>query len=65
MKHIKVLKDFATDEQILECLILFEERKMDAAKLLASYMFPKWQITTLEAVNILTNVQKEMSASHD
>ena len=65
MKHIKVLKDFATDEQILECLILFEERKMDAAKLLASYMFPKWQITTLEAVNILMNVQKEMSASHD
>lgn len=65
MKHIKALRDFATDEQILECLILFEERKMDAAKLLASYMFPKWQITTLEAVNILTNVQKEMSASHD
>lgn len=65
MTNTKALKAFATDDQILECLILFEERKMEAAKLLASYMFPKWQVTTLEAVKILMNVQKEMSASHD
>lgn len=65
MTNTKALKSFATDEQILECLILFEERKMEAAKLLASYMFPKWQVSTLEAVKILMNVQKEMSASHD
>lgn len=64
MTNTKALKAFATDEQILGCLILFEERKMDAAKLLASYMFPKWQVSTLEAVKILMNVQKEWSGSH-
>ncbi len=59
MTNTKALRAFATDEQILECLILFEERKMEAAKLLAAYVFPKWKITTLEAVRILLNVYKE------
>lgn len=61
MTNTKALKDFATDDQILECLILFEARKMDAAKMLATYMFPKWKVSTLEAVNILMAVQKEWS----
>jgi hypothetical protein len=66
MKNTKALKYFATEEQILECLILFEQvRKMEAAKLLASYMFPKWQVTTLEAFGILQNVYKEWSGSND
>ena len=64
MTNTNALKDFATEEQILECLILFEQvRKMEAAKLLASYMFPKWQVTTLEAFGILQNVYKEWSVS--
>lgn len=65
MINTEALKAFATDDQILECLILFEERKMDAAKLLAYYMLPKWHVSTLEAVNILIDVQKEWSVSHD
>ncbi len=61
MKKTNALKDFANEEQILECLILFEGvRKMEAAKLLAAYMFPKWNITTLEAYKILQNVYNEM-----
>ena len=60
MKNTKALKDFVTDDQILECLILFECRKMEAAKLLASYMFPKWRVSTLEAVKILINIQNEL-----
>lgn len=59
--YTKALKDFATEEQILECLILFEQvRKMEAAKLLAVYMFPKCQVTTLEAYKILEKVYQEM-----
>jgi hypothetical protein len=66
MTNTNALKDFATEEQILECLILFEQvRKMEAAKLLASYMFPKWQVSTLEAFGILQNVYKEWSISSD
>lgn len=60
MKYTKALKDFVTEEQILECLIMFEQiRRMDAARLLASYMSSKWQVTTLEAYTILENVYKE------
>lgn len=58
MDKTKELRAFISDDDILECLILFENRKMDAAKLLASYVYPKWQITTLEAVKILIEVQK-------
>ncbi len=65
MKNTKALKDFATDEEILECLILFEERKLEASKLLSAYMFPKWQVTTLEALGILQNIHKEWLSSND
>ena len=59
MENTLLLKRFATEEQILECLILFETRKMEAAKQLAFYMYPKWQVSTIEAVNLLLNIQKE------
>jgi len=65
MKNTEALKKFATDEEIMECLILFQERKLEASKLLAVYMFPKWQVTTLEALGILQNVYKEWSSSND
>jgi len=61
MKNTKALKGFVTDEEIMECLILFEKRKLEASKLLAAYMYPKWQVTTLEALGILENVHKEWS----
>jgi hypothetical protein len=64
MTNTTALRKFATDEQILECLIMFEHRKMDAAKMLSSYVFPKWQITTIDAVKILTNIQKEWSSTN-
>jgi len=60
MTNTEALRAFVTDEELLECLILFEAKKIDASKLLASYMFPKWQVTTLEAFGILTNVKKEI-----
>ncbi len=65
MKNTNALKAFATDEQILECMLLFESNKLDAAKLLAAYMFPKWQVSTLEAITILMNIQKEWSISYN
>lgn len=52
------IRKYVTDEQLLECLILFEKRKIDASKMLSSYMFPKYKATTLECVKILTNLQK-------
>ncbi len=62
MTNIKALKSFVSDDQILECLILFETRQMDAGKLLSSYMAPKWSnISTLDAVKILSSVQKEFN----
>ena len=60
MNTIKTLKLYLTDEQILECLILFENRKMDAAKMLCAYLYPKRIISTLEGVKILTELQKEI-----
>ena len=60
MTNTEALKAFATDEQILECLVLYDGlRKMEAAKLLSAYMHPKWMVTTLEAYGILQNVYKE------
>ena len=60
MKHTETLKSFITDDQILECLIMFSNnRKMEASRLLSYYLLNKWQITTLEAVSILQNIQKE------
>lgn len=60
MDTIKSLKLYLTDEQILECLILFEKRKIDAAKKLCAYLYPKRIIPTLEGVKILTELQKEI-----
>lgn len=62
MKSANALKAFITDDKIIECLILFESRKMDAAKLLCSYMANKWQITTLQAVEILTKIKQEIES---
>lgn len=53
------MRDFITDEQLLECLILFETSKMDAAKLMIAYMGDKWSPTTLQAVRILENLSQE------
>jgi hypothetical protein len=61
MKATNEFRKFATDEQILECLILFETRKMDAAKLLSAYVAPKWGITTLEAVAFLKKMAEELN----
>lgn len=61
MQNTNALKQFVTEEQILECLILFEQNdKVEASKLLAAYLHPKWQVTTLQAFGILQNVHKEL-----
>lgn len=59
MKNTAALQSLITDEQILECLILFETRRMDASKLLAAYLYDKWQISTINAHGILLNIKKE------
>jgi hypothetical protein len=61
MTTSKALKDFLSDDEILEVLIMFQDRKMDAAKKLALLMFPKWNISTLDAVKILQALQNEIN----
>ncbi|MFZ1786848.1 MAG: hypothetical protein WAT92_00995 [Saprospiraceae bacterium] len=62
MTKTEALKGFINDEQILEVLIKFETRKLDACGLLQEYMFPKWQITKLEAMQMILDVQKEFQS---
>jgi hypothetical protein len=62
MTNTKALQGLVKDEEILECLIMFEKRKLEAAKMLAGYLFPKWRVTNLEALGILQNIDKEWSA---
>lgn len=59
-ENTKALQRFLTDEQILEVMLLFENRKMEACRLLREYLFDKWQITMIQAVCILQNIQKEL-----
>lgn len=59
MKKTKALRNFLTDDQILEVLIKFETRKVEACGMLKEMIFDKWQITTLQAMGILQNIQKE------
>jgi len=59
-ENTKALQRFLTDEQILEVMLLFENRKMEACLLLREYLFDKWQITMIQAVGILQNIQKEL-----
>lgn len=53
------LLKFITEDQLLECLQLYEKRKMEACGLLVKYMEPKCGITKFEAHKILFKVQKE------
>ena len=59
LSKTETLRDFLTDEQIMEVLILAENRKMEAARLLAAYMDHKWRLTTLEAVKLLCAIMRE------
>ena len=60
MVKTKALLDFVTEDQILEVMILWQSnRKMDAARLLSAYTFPKWNLTTLQAIKILTSLESE------
>lgn len=62
MPVIRSLEKFITQEQILECLIKYENnRKMEAAKLLQYYMINKWIVTVLEAVNLLKAAYNEIN----
>lgn len=60
MTNIQALQSFITDEQILEVMIKFETRKVEACKMLQKMLFDKWQITMFEAMGILQNIQKEL-----
>ncbi len=59
-RNIRALQRFLTDEQILEVMIRFETRKIDACKMFQEMMFDKWQMSVLEAMGILQNIQKEL-----
>ena len=61
MTNLKAIKDFGiTEDQLLDLLILYENRKMEASKKLVSLLFDKWRITTLDAVKIIEALKKEL-----
>jgi hypothetical protein len=62
LTNTQALQQFLTDDQILEALIAFELSKLKGANLLADMIFEKWHLTTLEAVGILQNIQKEWAS---
>ncbi len=62
MKDVKSIKAFLNDDQILDCLILFEDRKMDASRKLQGYLSGKYNVSVLAACNILTTIKNELDA---
>ena len=63
MTNTELLKGFLKDDEILETLIVFKERKMKGCETLKALLFPKWKITTLEAMGILQKVEKEFDGN--
>lgn len=61
MNKIESLKSFLTDDQILECLVLFDDSKIEGSKLLRSFLFDKWRITTVEAIKIMQDIHSEFN----
>jgi hypothetical protein len=62
LTNTQALQQFLTDDQILEAMIAFELNKLNGAKLLCYIIFEKWHLTTLEAVGILRNIQREWAS---
>lgn len=59
MTNTKALQRFLSDEQILEVLVKFQDRKIDACRLLQAYLDEKWQLTTIQAMGILQRIHLE------
>lgn len=65
MEYTNSLKSFLTDDQILDCLLLFNDgNKVEAAKLLRSYLFDKWIVNVSQAMSILIAVNKEFYSGY-
>lgn len=58
--NTQLLQQFITDEQILEVMIMYQDRKIAACNLLRQHLSSKWQVTVLEALGILQHIQKEL-----
>lgn len=59
MKNTQALRKFLTSDQILDILVKYDTRKMEAVEMLQEALGDKWRITKLEGMGILSNVSKE------
>jgi hypothetical protein len=59
MKNTQALKRFLSTDQILDILVKFDTRKMEAVEMLQEALGNQWRITKLEGMGILSNVAKE------
>jgi len=57
--QVNDLREILTDDEILNVLILFQSRKIDACRALSYAVFPKWNITVLEAMSILQKLNND------
>ena len=59
MTNTEALKGFITEDEILQVLIDYKERKLQGAETLKTLLFDKWRITTIEAIGIIQGIEKE------
>lgn len=60
MKTTNALKEFITEDQILEVLeSVLDGRKLQASNLLKGFMWDKWNLTDLEANNFVQKLAQE------
>lgn len=61
MKTIETLKEFLTDDQILEvAAIAAENRNLEAARLLQCHLGEDWNIKTVKALEVVKELLKEL-----
>ena len=56
---LKRLRWYLTDDQVLEVLVLFETRQMEAARRLVELLKGKRTLTVLEAVKVLEGISNQ------
>jgi hypothetical protein len=65
MSKAKLIRGVISDDQIMDCLIMFEDRKIDAARMFSALLYPKIQLTTLNALKFLFELQEELGLKTD
>lgn len=59
MKNTQALRQFLSTDQILDILVKYDTRKMEAVEMLREALGDKWKITKLEGMCILLTISKE------